>query len=152
MKKRKKYFWKARNSLKWDETGFLTKWRGKINLDVDRCFYHLLSLFPRHWFNPEPSVWNLTANFSLQKIDFCWSNILWIMKFYFLCHLLQPNLQIPPQVPKPFQILKIFCRKNHACKRLQHFVIQNGSRFVFVFFFLDWKILNDKENSLNKKK
>lgn len=90
------------------------------------------------------------ANFSLHKTFFYfliykfsnlfWSNILSIIKFTFSAYLLKTKfLQTPTQVPKQFQILKIYCRKNHACKHSRHFVIRNGSRFVFVFFGLKKK-------------
>lgn len=80
---------------------------------------------------PKPNLTNL----------FVWSNILSIIKNFPLFHFKSEKnfgckiVQIPTQVPKPFQMLKIYCRKSHACKRLRHYVIQNGSRFVFVFFF-----------------
>jgi hypothetical protein len=59
------------------------------------------------------------------------------------------TIQIPTRVQKPFQILKIYCRKSHACKRLRHYVIQNGSRFVFVFFGrIAEKICIEQQNKL----
>lgn len=89
--------------------------------EVDRCFSYIPRLFPRHWFASTSAKQTL---FITKRIFKPLSTIFFLVKHSVINKKIsllsfsktQKKLQTPPLVPKPFQILKIYCRKSRACK------------------------------------
>lgn len=88
--------------------------------EVDRCVNCIQRLFPRHWFASTSAKQTLF----ITKQTFKPFSTIFLVKHSvinkkFLCYRFpkhKKKLQTPPLVPKPFQILKIYCRKSRACK------------------------------------